>query len=338
MTPGACVRALRVHGKVLTECVCVALQFRCFGVTRTTNGFSAKNMCDRRRYRYILPEWAVLPSGSRDEGGDAHAAPELPPVPPTASLASLNHVLSQFVGTHSFHNFTPRARFGDGNVKRYILSFQALPDVCVVQDRRIIILEVVGQSFLLNQIRRMVGAALGVHRGVLPPEHIVTALQSPGHVATPLAPELGLYLAESIFGAYNKRWAASHEALDLGIFGPAVAEFERQHVMRHIVDTDARDSVFRAFVASLHNGHHKQCADEQDQEAGPDYGPTDDAGADDVDVDGSGDEPAEGCTAVLDTAPHRRAEPASEPAGGGETSAKRQKTAVVWRRRDPAPT
>ena len=310
--------------------------FRCFGVTRTTNGFSAKNMCDRRRYRYILPEWALLPPGSCGGGHVCAAPPELPAVPPNASLESLNRVLAQFVGTYSFHNFTPRARFGDGNVKRYILSFQALPDVCVVNDRRMIILEVVGQSFLLNQIRKMVGAALGVHRGALPPDQINTALQSPGYVAAPLAPELGLYLAESLFGAYNKRWADSHELLDLNTFGPQVAEFEREHVMRHIVDTDARTGVFRSFVALLHDDRRRALVEAEDEPAGPgaEGAPIDDCGGDDDGNDcgdGDGDDAAPPAAAPHKPkvqVPRLHADgPAAE-----EGNAKRQK--VVWKRRD----
>lgn len=35
-----------------------ALQIRVFGYSRATNGFDSRKHCDKRRYEYILPEWA----------------------------------------------------------------------------------------------------------------------------------------------------------------------------------------------------------------------------------------------------------------------------------------
>ena len=231
-------------------------------MTRVTNGFSAKNMCDRRRYRYILPEWALLPTA---RGPDPSGAPLRDA---DAALAGLNTLLASYVGTHSFHNFTPRCRFGDGHVKRYVLAFQALPGIRDILGHRVAVLEVVGQSFLLNQIRKMVGAAVAVHRGVLPPDHLRTALTSHDYVHTPCAPEVGLYLAESMFGAYNKRWAASHAALELSEFGQAVEAFETEHVLRHIVDTDVATSAFAGFVTMLHDDTRRKAAELEDATAG----------------------------------------------------------------------
>ena len=114
----------------------------------------------------------------------------------------------------------------------------------------------------------MVGAAVAVHRGVLPPDHLRTALTSHDYVHTPCAPEVGLYLAESMFGAYNKRWAASHAALELSEFGQAVEAFETEHVLRHIVDTDVATSAFAGFVTMLHDDTRRKAAELEDATAG----------------------------------------------------------------------
>jgi hypothetical protein len=148
-----------------------------------------------------------------------------------------------------------------------------------VQGRQWVRLVVLGQSFMMHQIRKMVATALAVFRGAAPPDAIPLALSPrrrvvrappdqalmyhasrlaacmsilpvtiglssvpsvwpelwrlsapymllacsspPGEAcvedsvrvqATPLAPELGLFLDECIFEAYNDRWGADREA------------------------------------------------------------------------------------------------------------------------------
>lgn len=71
-------------------------------------------------------------------------------------------------------------------------------------------LVVFGQSFILHQIRKMVGTALAVFRGAAPPDAIASALRREGDVATPMAPELGLFLAETVYSHYNSAWAGDN--------------------------------------------------------------------------------------------------------------------------------
>jgi tRNA U38,U39,U40 pseudouridine synthase TruA len=76
----------------------------------------------------------------------------------------------------------------------------------VPQGEQWVRLVVVGQSFLLHQIRKMVGTAVAVLRGVAPPDAIPLALSKDRDVITPMAPELGLFLDECFYSSYNKRW------------------------------------------------------------------------------------------------------------------------------------
>lgn len=69
---------------------------------------------------------------------------------------------------------------------------------------------VFGQSFILHQIRKMVGTALAVFRGAAPDDAIASALRKEGDVATPMAPELGLFLAETVYSHYNATWAGDN--------------------------------------------------------------------------------------------------------------------------------
>lgn len=97
-----------------------------------------------------------------------------------------------------------------------------------VQGRPWVRLVVLGQSFMLHQIRKMVGAAVAVCRGVWSVDDLRGALTSMASVPTPMAPELGLFLDECVFDSYNSRWAANdHAAVALsGAVGAAAEAFK----------------------------------------------------------------------------------------------------------------
>ncbi|KAG6554487.1 hypothetical protein Mapa_003865 [Marchantia paleacea] len=88
----------------------------------------------------------------------------------------LNRVLGRFVGSHSYHNFTPRTKATDPSSLRYIISFEA-ESTFVVDGVEFVRCSVVGQSFMLHQIRRMVGLAVAVMRGCAPESILETALR-----------------------------------------------------------------------------------------------------------------------------------------------------------------
>ena len=93
-----------------------------------------------------------------------------------AALQQLNKVLSRYNGTHNFHNFTARIKPEDPSAKRYILSFQA-GKVIEVQGMQFVPCTVIGQSFMLHQIRKMIGTALAILRGCVPETLIDFALK-----------------------------------------------------------------------------------------------------------------------------------------------------------------
>ena len=64
---------------------------------------------------------------------------------------------------------------------------------------------IIGQSFMLHQIRKMVGMAVAIMRGDAPEGCVRTALQHKRTVPTPMAPEVGLFLDECYYDAYNTR-------------------------------------------------------------------------------------------------------------------------------------
>lgn len=80
-----------------------------------------------------------------------------------AEKERLNRILKSYEGTHNFHNFTTRTKAEDPAAKRYIISFNA-KTVLNLDGMEFIKCEVVGQSFMLHQIRKMIGLAVSIMR------------------------------------------------------------------------------------------------------------------------------------------------------------------------------
>jgi len=286
----------------------------CLGYHRVTAGFCARKMCDRRRYEYVLPAWALDPAlgrrradGGRADGvageaaaeggetaeepaaakggavaeapvaegdaapqgpkagggaaaqgqtaGDGAAAAPLAPVwTPEEGLAKLNSALAQFVGTRNYHNYTKGMDPKLAQAKRNLLSFKA--ELFDFEGEPLVRCVVLGQSFVLHQIRKMIGMALAVARGVADEACLGIALRTTQKCNVPLAPELGLFLDETIFHAYNKRYADTHKPLDCSEFTDQVAKFKKGLLYPHIVKCEARDGPMRLFVRGLNEENY----------------------------------------------------------------------------------
>jgi tRNA pseudouridine38-40 synthase len=244
---------------------------RVFGVARVTAGFDARKTCDRRRYEYILPEFAFDPNScrakadSRADGGKeadaadaaAEAAAATPPDAPSppfvfddAAKDRMTAILRGYEGTHNFHNFTVRLPSTAPSATRYILSFECAGTVTVAGETWVRLV-VVGQSFVLHQIRKMVGTALAVARGAAPPTAIADALRKDADVATPMAPELGLFLDETVYASYNKTWGAPRGEIRRDAWGDAATRFKLDRVYPHIAARDGEAGVNAEWLRSL---------------------------------------------------------------------------------------
>jgi tRNA pseudouridine38-40 synthase len=87
-----------------------------------------------------------------------------------------NRILNYYLGSHNFHNFTTRTKAEDPSAQRYIISFDAKTTV-TVEGIEFVKCEVVGQSFMLHQIRKMIGVAVAIMRNCASESLIQTALQ-----------------------------------------------------------------------------------------------------------------------------------------------------------------
>ena len=170
-----------------------------FGATRVTGGFSAKNQCDRRKYEYVVPvrtfdrrfpkkrkrnpvdgddenghdekkndENAPNGEGLEDEKEDDEEnndtqEEEEPYVFTEEERTKVNGILKHFVGTHNFHNYSTKVDCDTPQARRFVISFScSMP--FKIQGEDFVKFEILGQSFLFNMIRKLVGMTVAVAR------------------------------------------------------------------------------------------------------------------------------------------------------------------------------
>ncbi|KAF9621765.1 hypothetical protein IFM89_027619 [Coptis chinensis] len=288
-------------------------QIRIFGFNRVTSSFSAKKFCDRRRYVYLIPVFALDRNAHRDResvlaslGSDnelvkclecsergrkvlgamgkhySGAKIEIESVvvevrEEKVEMASVecgngdekgvlengsgfsygekekerfNRILSHYVGTHNFHNFTTRIKAEDPSAVRFIISFNA-NSVVMVDGMDFVKCEVVGQSFMLHQIRKLVGLAVAIMRDCAPESLIETALQKDVRINVPTAPEVGLYLEECFFSSYNQKWKDTHEEISMEAYVEQAEDFKMKQVYSHIASMEQKEGSVAVWLHSL---------------------------------------------------------------------------------------
>ena len=152
---------------------CIRVMF----VNRVIMRFDARTYADRRYYEYYLPK----------QVGEFQVTPD-----------ALGSEVKKFVGTHNFWNFTRGMHVNDKAAVRHIVDVQVIP----VGDEYLCV-RLLGQSFLLNQIRKMVSLAVEVAVGLAPADAIEQALTSRNQVFIHLVPGEGLILDRPSFKAYD---------------------------------------------------------------------------------------------------------------------------------------
>lgn len=151
--------------------------------------------------------------------------------------AKVNEILKHFVGTHNFHNYSTKVDADTPQARRFIISFScSMP--FKIQGEDFVKFEILGQSFLFNMIRKLVGMTIAVSRGYCGVSDLLFALRTKQRVNTPMAPELGLFLCECQYDAYNKRFSHEREPLLLEKWAADVEAFKQKIVYKHIYERE----------------------------------------------------------------------------------------------------
>jgi len=164
---------------------------------------------------------------------------------PEARLKRVQEAFAIYKGTHNFHNYTVRKSFKDPSAKRHILSFNVNPRPIIIGDTEWLSLKVHGQSFMMHQIRKMVGmAALLVRCGA---DVRKTMEESFGErlYSIPKAPALGLLLERPVFDNYNTKATGKFEREEVSFsrYETEMEEFKRKEIYERIFGEEERENV-----------------------------------------------------------------------------------------------
>ncbi|TSK72087.1 tRNA pseudouridine synthase A, mitochondrial [Bagarius yarrelli] len=218
-------------------------QIRVLGWKRVTGGFNSKNNCDARTYSYMLPSIAFSPKDTDQEDTSFCLDPE--------TLQKVNKLFALYKGTHNFHNFTSQKGPRDPSAKRYITQMSC-GEPFVRQGAEFAVITVRGQSFMMHQIRKMIGLVIAVVKGYAQ-EEIIERSWGEEKVDVPKAPGLGLVLERVHFDRYNKRFGGDglHETLEWEQEEAAIAAFKEAHIYPSIVETECEEKSMISWMSTL---------------------------------------------------------------------------------------
>lgn len=219
---------------------------RVLDVAPVKRNFDARIERDRVRYVYLLPSFVLNAGGGRDFlkywTGAGSGVEDIRPsssqkeidwtddlltrlekhcaaISPQSfrisdgSLVKMREILGSFVGSHSFHNYTVRSKIKEARTakdvfRRYITKATVQDPIIGPDGTEWLPISIVGQSFMYNQIRKMVGMAANVGGGAetLPvAEHMARALDLDVTVDVPTAPSGGLFMDVGLYRSYNNK-------------------------------------------------------------------------------------------------------------------------------------
>jgi len=112
------------------------------------------------------------------------------------------------------------------------------------------VITVKGQSFMLHQIRKMIGLAIAVIRG----HTSVTTMEEAwgmDRIDIPRAPGLGLMLDTVHFDKYNQKFKGDgmHEGLDWEAQTEAVEKFKEEFIFSDIMETEIAEKSMMSWMA-----------------------------------------------------------------------------------------
>ncbi|XP_078713546.1 pseudouridylate synthase 1 homolog isoform X1 [Lampetra fluviatilis] len=228
-------------------------QIRIMGMQRVTNGFNSKQLCDARTYIYLLPSFTFGPKGQGewDGEGERDTAWEESFRLPEETLSHVNALLRRYVGTHNFHNFTSGKGAQEASARRYVTEAYCQPP-SLQHGIEFALIRIRGQSFMLHQIRKMVGLVVAVARGHAGDQRMQDAFAN-DKLDVPKAPGLGLVLERVHYDRYDSRYAGDgvHAALAWPELAPALAEFAERHVHAGIVAAEREEGSMRRWLGTL---------------------------------------------------------------------------------------
>ncbi|XP_034235435.1 tRNA pseudouridine synthase 1-like isoform X2 [Thrips palmi] len=175
---------------------------RVLGIKPVDMIFDAQTWCTARTYSYIMPTYALRYFDKSWNDCHKYRIDSL-------SVLKASQIFEMFRGTHHFHNYTEKIDIWDQRSQRKINDTE-VSNPFLMGEVEMIEFKLTGQSFMLHQIRRMIGMVIAIMRGKATFSMLQETLEHP-MMPAPTAPALGLLLEKGLLIAITSLTFSSME-------------------------------------------------------------------------------------------------------------------------------
>jgi len=233
---------------------------RLHAVLRVTKNFNCKSAADARTYLYLTPTFVFSPA-TEIVSENWRCEPD--------TVKNVNSVLQKYIGSHYFHNYTSGKLPLEPSSQRFIYEFEC-GEPFMREGMEWCLIRVKGQSFMLHQIRKMLGMAFAIVRGHTSVSKIEETWGME-RIDIPRAPGLGLVLDQIHYDRYNKRYGSDgiHEPLSWEKQEEDIVKFREEFVFKDIVDTEISTKSMFEWMSVLPMHKFAPRHFEQDSERSP---------------------------------------------------------------------
>ncbi|KAJ5069801.1 tRNA pseudouridine synthase a [Anaeramoeba ignava] len=222
-----------------------------FGIGRVTKGFNARTRVSYRRYQYLLPLWVfTIQECFYGEEKFVDEKIRFKEFDEKALNYFNNQVLNLYTGTQNYHNFTSRKPYKDPSAWRVMREVKC-GEPFEIEGTKVVLITILGQSFMLNQIRRMIAVALYIMRGLNEPE-IITELFADKKYDFPLVPGFGLFLDQPLYTHYLEKFGKSHCDLNFPDRKEEIEKFKLDFILKHIINLEKEKNLFKNWLGVLY--------------------------------------------------------------------------------------
>lgn len=214
---------------------------RFFGVKRVTKTFNPRTSADRRTYSYTLPTIAMAHQDIQTSINDYRIDAE--------TLKNVHDILQIYKGYKNYHNFTIKKEYFERSSIRAMNSLD-IDEPYVRNDVEFLTIRINGASFMMHQIRKMIGLMLAVVRGIAPPSLYEEVFDS-CVVDLPTAPGLGLVLEQVHYDKYDRAFADLHTDLTWNEYEKELNAFRDEFILPTIIKGEIERNSMLSWVESL---------------------------------------------------------------------------------------
>lgn len=207
--------------------------------------FQAQKFAEFRKYNYLLPLHIV---GTEDLDWVR------------------SEILTKFIGEHNFHNYTKRISASNPSAMRTITHFD-VSEPFEVQGVKSVLFTIRGNSFMMNQIRKMLAMVLACSRKMVTPD-VISLTFTEEKWALAKLPGEGLMLDRVEYGGFranstrNEIFVNPKKDVEFEGSRGEIAAWKTNVLFPHIIDLVSREKIFDNWIDSVLTTYPPMTAEE----------------------------------------------------------------------------